>query len=207
MKPSIPLPSTDLPAPQNRALLFAFLTIAVAALIASLLMLRGQSARAQAVTEVLPNTKLEQAVKQAGTLTVTGFTEIGGVGGEFGTSADVEIRQVTMPSGAKLRGIVVTVNERDLKRTAYVDLEEVAPLFEAINRLSTITSVPGMENFQADYHTRGGLVIAVYSTHRDGKKLGASIKCGGGTAFIAIEGIGVFRGLIEKAQTALAALK
>jgi hypothetical protein len=157
-----------------------------------------------------PKTKLEAFVAQDGAVIVQGFSKIGEVKGQYGTSVVIESKEFTNAStGKKEHGITFEVRERSrLERdhTSYVDYDEIPSLIKGLEYIAKVDkSATPFENFQADYRTRGDLQISTYSTD-GGAKIAAGVTSGtiGKTrAFLTLADLDSLRAFVETARAGL----
>ena len=166
----------------------------------------------QATEAAKPKTKLEAFVAQDGAVIVQGFSKIGEVKGQYGSSVTVESKEFTnASSGKKEYGITVQVQEKarlEREHTSYVDLEEIPSLLKGLEYIEKVDkSATALENFQADYRTRGDLRISTFST-TGGISVGVSSGTIGRTnAFLPLADLPRLRALIESAQATLAKIR
>ena len=153
-----------------------------------------------------PKTKLEAFVAQDGVVIVRGFSKVGELKGQYGSSVEIESKEFTNAStGKKEYGITFEVKERsrlEREHTSYVDYDEIASLLKGLEYIAKVDkSATSFENFQADYRTRGDLQISTYSTD-GGTKTAAALTSGTigkTTAFLALSDLDTLRSLIEAA--------
>jgi hypothetical protein len=151
-------------------------------------------------------------VAQDGAVIVRGFSKVGEVKGQFGTSVLIESKEFTNAStGKKEHGITFEVKEGgrlERDHTSYVDYDEIPSLVKGLEYIAKVDkSATTFDNFQADYRTRGDLQFSVFSQD-GGAKIGAAVSSGtiGKTqAFIALADLDSIRAVVETARTGLAA--
>lgn len=164
----------------------------------------------QAGEPAKPKTKLEAFVAQDGAVIVRGFSKVGEVKGQYGSSVVVESKEFTNAStGKKEHGITLEVREKsrlEREHTSYVDYDEIPSLLKGLEYIVKVDkSATPFENFQADYRTRGDLQISTYSTDA-GTKVAAAVSSGtiGKTnAFLTLADLDSIRTLVETARASL----
>lgn len=172
----------------------------------------AQQQRSDAATTTAPKTKLEAFEAQTGTVIIRGFSNVGSIRGLYGTSIDVEAREFTnATSGRKEYGITVTVKETQrLERdsTSYIDYDEIDSLLRGIDYIGKIKrDVTTLQEFQADYRTKGDLSV---STFTSGPNVMAAIKSGTvgeTTAYLKLDDLAAFRKVISDAKAKLDSVK
>lgn len=134
----------------------------------------------QQPTDILePLTKLEAFEYQTGIVLVKNYADIGSVSGFGGTVSVTGYQFVEPVSGRKEYGIVVEItsgeNPPRLERI-YVDYDELDALVAGVDYIIKIDKVAALENFEAQYKTRGELTVTTFS--RSTGALRASISSG-----------------------------
>jgi hypothetical protein len=179
------------------------------------LMIVSSPARAQepVETELEPRTKLEAFQARTGIVIIKGFSRIGLAAGLDGTSIEVETREFRdAGSNAREYGITVEVREAGnagRRSLSYIDYDEIDPLLKGLEYLSKIdNSVTQLNRFEADYRTRGDLLISAASS-RGGV---VTLVISGGvfrraSALFRLEDLKVIRGLIIEAKNQLDAIQ
>lgn len=159
-----------------------------------------------------PKTKLEQFSAKTGVVFIRGFQEIGTVNGLYATSVTVEVKEfVNVSDGVKQYGITVRVEEKgrlDKHHTSFIDYDEIESLMKGVDYIQSVEpTVTLLDNFQADYSTRGDLKVSTFSS--DGKILSAvkSGKIGSTTAYLNIEELEKLKLLIGQAKTKIDEIK
>lgn len=159
-----------------------------------------------------PKTKLEQFQAKTGSVIVRGFSKMGSVSGQFGSSMTVESKEFTDAStGAKQYGITISVAEASPQRenTSYIDLDEIDSLLKGITYIGAITkSVTKLKDFQADYRTKGDFAISTFS-NRIGE-IGVAVQSGtyGHTsAYFDLKDLSKISEIIQTAQNTLQTIK
>jgi len=157
-----------------------------------------------------PRTKLESFGKQAGTVVIKGFSEIGTVGGMG--SVSVEAMEFTDAStGKRQTGIIMEVKESGrLERSdrSFIDYEEIEPLMKGIDYIAKVKpEVTKLGNFEAIYKTKGDFSVITYSNNG---KVDVAVKSGYigvVTAYLSLEDLTELRGLISGAKQKLDSLQ
>ncbi len=138
--------------------------------IATLLVLFPLHALAQAPeAQRTPKTKLEAFQAQEGVVVLKGFSKIAEMRGAFGGSITVSANEFTNATTRNRQsGITIDVKEGGrLERSnrSFVDYDEIESLLKGIDYIAKVDkSVTKLENFQADYRTKGDLRISVFNT-------------------------------------------
>lgn len=120
-----------------------------------------------------PATALEAFRAAPGAILTTSYEDLGEVAGVF-----VEAREMRDSDGARVRGVVVTITERQsVPDQAYVDPDELPALMKGFDALLAITSNPSGEfrNFDMRYSTKGELVLTASSTRQRGVVYGVEV--------------------------------
>ena len=119
-----------------------------------------------------PATALEAFRGLPGTILITAYEHLGDVAGVL-----VEAREMRDSAGGRVRGVVVSIVDRDEKdrrssaaEPAFIDAEELPSLMKAFDSLQAITVNPNGEfrNFDMRYSTKGELVLTASSTYQRG---------------------------------------
>lgn len=115
-----------------------------------------------------PATALEAFGAAPGEILTTAYEDLGDVDGVF-----VEARDMRNSHGARARGVVVTITERQRDAEplqAFIDPDELPALMRGFDALLAITVNPNGEfrNFDMRYATRGELVLTASSTRQRG---------------------------------------
>jgi hypothetical protein len=115
-----------------------------------------------------PLTKLETLDTQIGAVLLKNFTYIGSVSGYGGVAMVTAYEFVETRTGRKEYGIGIEVREtgrteRDGREArTYVDYDEIEALLRALDYISKIERSSTMENFEAQYRSRGELGVATF---------------------------------------------
>ena len=164
-------------------------------------------------TELEPRTKLEAFQARMGVVIVKGFSRIGLAAGLEGTSIEVESREFRdVGSNSKEYGITIEVREAGntaRRSLSYIDYDEIEPLLKGLEYLNKIdSSVTQLTRFEADYRTRGDLLVSA-SSSRGGI---ITLAISGGvvrrtTSLFRLEDLKVIKGLIIEAKNQLDAIQ
>jgi hypothetical protein len=162
--------------------------------------------------EQAPKTRLEAFDAQAGTVVIRGFSKVGELRGVYGGVLTVQSMEFTEATTSKKEyGISIDVKETDrLERTnrSFIDYDEIASLLKGIDYVSKVdSSVTKLENYQADYRTKGDFKISIFNS---GKETMASISSGsiGQTSmFLKIGDVTRFRDFVASAKNTLDSLR
>jgi hypothetical protein len=116
-----------------------------------------------------PKTKLESFEAQEGFVIVQGFSRIAELHGTFGGTVTVSAMEFTnATTGRRESGITIDVKEAGrLERSSrsFIDYDEIAALLKGIDYIGKVDrSVTRLENFQADYRTKGDLRVSTFNT-------------------------------------------
>jgi len=158
--------------------------------IGAALLLLPASVGAQMLPEcALPRTKLEAMAVLEGAVVVRGSARIGAVRGEAGALLFVAAKEFSnAASGERAQGIAVELRLPDHpkpQRPCYVDLEEIPGLLAGLEHLSAVErSATSLDEFEADYRTKGGLLATVFSAAGAPR---AAVACGFGPASTELE--------------------
>lgn len=164
-------------------------------------------------TELEPRTRLEAFQARTGIVIIKGSSRIGVAAGLDGTSLEVETRELRdAGSNSREYGITVEVRETGAngrRSLSYIDYEEIDSLLKGLEYLSKIdNSVTQLNRFEADYQTRGELLVSAFSGRGGGVTLAiASGHFRKATSLFRLEDLKVIRGLIIEAKTQLDAIQ
>jgi hypothetical protein len=163
--------------------------------------------------ELEPKTRLEAFQARTGVVIVRGFSRIGSATGSDGSSIEVEAMELRdIDSRTKEYGITIEVADAgkpERRNLSFVDYDEMDPLLKGLEYLGKVdNSVTQLKRFEADYRTRGDLVISAFS----GRGNNITIAVSSGTfrpvtSFFKLEDIKVISGLIVEAKTQLDAIR
>jgi hypothetical protein len=171
------------------------------------------AAQEPAEPELEPRTKLEAFQARTGVVIIKGFSRIGLASGLDGTSIEIENREFRdVGSNSREYGITVEVREggnNGRRNLSYIDYDEIDPLLKGLEYLSKIdNSVTQLNRFEADYRTRGDLLVAASSSR--GVVVTLAISSGvfrKATSLFRLEDLKVIRGLIIEAKNQLDAIQ
>lgn len=158
-------------------------------------------------------TKLEQFSTKTGVVLVRGFHKIGSSSGLYSTSVNVESKEfINVSDETREYGITIESFKEDgrydKKHTSFIDYDEIDSLIEGINYISSLKSnVTKLQDFQADYTTRGDLKISTFSS---GTKILAAVtsgNIGGVTAYFNLNDLEKVKKLIISAKEKIDSIK
>lgn len=112
-----------------------------------------------------PLTRLEALDTQVGAVLVKNYTYIGSVSSPRGIAMVTSYEFVDAQAGRKDYGIGVEVREigkSEREAATFIDYEEIDALLRAIDYISRIDKSATMENFEAQYRTRGELGVSTF---------------------------------------------
>ncbi len=188
-------------------------TVAEAAIGAALLTLALPSvAAAQLLPEcALPRTRLEALAVLDSAVVIRGSSRIGAVRGESGALVFISAKEFTnVGTGERVHGLTVEIRRPEHAgedRPSYVDLEEMAALIAGLEQLTAVErSATSLEELEADYRTRGGLLVTMRSTPA-GPKATVACGCGGGSTELELSDFLRFRQLLQSAFDRLRAVR
>lgn len=170
------------------------------------------SAQSKAAPSQEPKTKLEAFEAKTGVVIISGFSTVGSVSGQYGGSVSVERKEFLDASTAKREyGIVIEVKkggeiERD--NSSYIDYDEIDSLLKGIDCISKVQrSITKLDDFQADYHTKGDFKISTFSARGQSMVAVSSGDIGEVNVFLPISKLEDLRALIASAKAKLDAIK
>jgi hypothetical protein len=116
-----------------------------------------------------PKTQLEAFEANTGAVIIRSWTKVGIVHGDLGTKVTIEARElINAATGNKLHGIWIAVkgsDRSDREAGSYIDYDEIDSLIKGIDYISKIDrSVTKLDDFQADYSTRGDLRVSTFTS-------------------------------------------
>lgn len=170
----------------------------------------GSAAGQESIETVLePRTKLEAFQARTGIVIIKGYSRIGLAAGLDGTSIEVESREFR-DAGSNAREYGITIEVREAGNTprrslSYIDYDEIDPLLKALEYINKIdNSVTQLTRFEADYRTRGDLLVSAFS----GRGGVITLAISGGvfrrvTSLFRLEDLKVIRGLVIEAKNQL----
>ena len=115
-------------------------------------------------------TRLETLMYETGALIVKGYTRVGSMSGSRGAANFTAWEVSEVASGRTERGVGVeisdtTPNRPDFEERAYIDYDELTPLLKGIDHIMKLDDkVTKLARFEAQYQTRGGLVLVTFNT-------------------------------------------
>ncbi|UHG93269.1 hypothetical protein [Spirosoma oryzicola] len=185
---------------------------------AILLSLQTLSGFSQITTSVAtnpdkPKTKLESFIAQDGIVLVTSFSTIGTVQGLYDSSVIIQSQEVANPtSGRKEHGITIEVKQSgriEREHTSYVDYDEIESLLKGLDYIDKIDkSSVKLDDFQADYKTKGDLKFTTYTSKGGEIKLSiTSGRIGSTNSYHNKSDIASVRNLLVTAKTKLDSIK
>jgi hypothetical protein len=188
---------------------FCLIFITLGLLIFSFGHAAGQEAN---VPELEPRTKLEAFEARTGIVIIKGYSRIGLAAGLEGGSIEVETREFRDADNSKEYGISVEVREAgtpERRRTSFVDYDEIDSLLKGLDYLGKIDhSATNLTRFEAEYRTRGSLVISAFSTRGGAVTLAVSSgHFSRVTSLFRLDDLKAIRGLIIEAKNQLDAIK
>lgn len=168
----------------------------------------------QAGDQEKAKTKLEAFVAQDGVVVIRGFSKVGDIRGQFGSSLVVETKEFTNAgSGKREHGITVQVKEAgrlERDHTSFVDFDEIPSLLKGLEYIGKVDkSSTTLDQFQADYRTKGDLVVSTFND-AGGSKISVAVSSGvigKTTAYLALGDLERVRELIRTAYATLEKLR
>ncbi len=163
-----------------------------------------------------PKTKLEAFQAKSGAVIIRGFSRVGSLERLADESVEVKGQEFTdASSGKKEYGITVTVESRSptssrlgKESTSYIDYDEIDSLVKGIDYIAKIDeTTTKLAAFQADYHTKGDLIVSTYSNQGGVRARIQSGRFGGTSAFLSLMELEQFKKLILKAKEMLDEIK
>lgn len=158
-------------------------------------------------------TKLQAFNAKTGAVIVRGFSKVGSVRGLYGTSVSAEARELTdATDGTKVSGIAIEVVEGgsyEKSETSYIDYDEIESLLKGIDYIAKIDKgATRLDDFQADYRTRGDFSISTFSGSTGGTMVSVrSGEIGSASAFYPIDKLPALRDLITQTKARLDSIK
>ena len=121
----------------------------------------------QPTTDIFePPTKLEKFEARTGTIIVKNYTEVGSVSGYGGAVSATSYEFVDAQSGLKEYGLGIEIRDSrpsEREERLYLDYDEIDSLIKAIDHMIKIDKSETLENFEAQYKTRGGLAVNTFN--------------------------------------------
>jgi hypothetical protein len=148
-------------------------------------------------------------MSETGVVIVKGYTRVGSMTGSRGAANFTALEVTDAGSGRTERGVGVeisdpTPNRPDFEERAYIDYDELAPLLKGIDQIMRLDDkVTKLTRFEAQYQTRGGLVLVTFNT--PGGYAAAISTYGGRRPRFVLRptGLAEFRNLLESAKEVL----
>lgn len=138
------------------------------ALFAGIFLMGSLATMAQEATpKVSPGTRVEAFSTRAGSLIISGFTPVGGMGGEQSGRVSIQARELRDAANPKsaLWSVYLIVSEPGRPArvgVAHVDEDEIDSLLRALDYLAKLTPTStGMKHVDGSFTTKGGLSISV----------------------------------------------
>ncbi|MCS6116671.1 hypothetical protein [Shewanella baltica] len=176
----------------------------------ALLVLASFSSIAQESTEApKPATKLEAFQAKSGSVIIKGYTTVGRISGINGIiSVDAREIKDAGAGSAKTSGITISVKEDGRlarENTSFIDADEVASLLQGIEYISKVTKeITHLENFEAEYRTKGDFSIVIFNTKTGELSIAVSSgRIGKTSAYIKVEALAELKQLINQAKLKL----
>ncbi len=159
-------------------------------------------------SEKPPATKLEAFQARTGSVVIRGFTTVAEIRG-LGAIVGVDAREFTDASDSKrITGIAIQVKETgrlERENRAFIDADEIESLLKGIEYIEKIgKNVTKLDNFEADYKTKGDLRITVFSSSKG--EISASVavgRIGRTSAFLNLSQLGELRKAVLAARALL----
>lgn len=177
---------------------------------ATLIALLPWQAAAQApIAPTPPKTKLEAFEAQEGVVIVQGFSKIGELRGTYGGSVTVVAKEFTnATTGRREAGIVIDVKEAgrlERNNRSFIDYEEIGPLLKGIDYIGKVEkSVTKLENFQADYRTKGDFRVSTFNMPSGDVMVAVSAgRIGSTSVHLKFADLAAFRNYISSAKERL----
>ena len=158
-------------------------------------------------------TKLEQFSAKTGVVLIRGFHKIGSAQGLYSTSVNIQAKEFTnVTDGTKQYGITIEAfkenGKYDKEHTSFIDYDEIDSLVKGINYITKIKpDVTKLEDFQADYKTKGDLKISTFSSGTKIMSAVTSGNIGGVASYFNIEDLAKAKDLILKAKAKIEEVK
>ena len=158
-------------------------------------------------------TKIEQFSTKTGVVIIRGFHKIGTAQGLYNTSVNIESKEFTNVSdGTKQYGITIQTFKEDGRydkdHTSFIDFDEIDSLVKGIEYISKVKEgVTKLENFQADYNTKGDLKISTFSSTNGVMAAVTSGNIGGVAAYFKVSDLEQVKQLIIQAKQKIEAIK
>lgn len=158
-------------------------------------------------------TKIEAFEATSGVVIVRGISRVGAIQGRFNSSITLQCKESTdASSGRKEYGIIVsvkTISDFERESISFIDYDEIESLLKGIEFILKIDkTTTKLDTFQADYKTRGSLIISTFSNSQGG--IDATVQSGRFNAIsasLSLADLEQFKKLIAKSKEMLDAIK
>lgn len=165
----------------------------------------------QGDTAAQPKTKLEAFQARSGSVIITGFEQTGDMKCALtGGSLSVEARELTdAATGRSEYGLAVMVDKYNERTTrSYVDADEVESLLKGLDYVvKADKSVTPLANFQADYRTRGDLMVSSFN-NKDRIMLAVQTEAPyGSTCYLGMDQAAALRSAVVAARDRIKAIR
>ena len=154
-------------------------------------------------------TRLESLMSETGAVIVKGYTRVGSMNGSRGVAFFTAWEVTNARTGRREQGVTVEIgdaasNRPDVEERAYIDYDELDPLLKGIGYLLKLDDkATKLSRYEAQYQTRGGLVLVTFSTP-NGYLSAISTLGGRRPRFVLRQtGLAEFRNLLESAKEVL----
>ena len=157
-------------------------------------------------------TKLEAFQAKTGTVIIRGFSTIGTLRSPYNGTVTVESKEFTDAiSGRKEYGITIEVKEAgriERENTSYIDYDEIDSLVKGIDYIGKIDNTSTkMKEFQADYRTKGDLMISTFSLNKEVMIAISSGTIGKASTYFKLSSLAEIRDLIINAKAQIDSIK
>lgn len=154
-------------------------------------------------------TKLESLTSEIGAVIVKGYTRVGAMSGSRGAASLTAWEVINARTGRREQGVTVEIgdaaaNRPEVEERAYIDYDELDPLLKGIDYLLKLDDkVTKLSRYEAQYQTRGGLVLVTFNTP-NGYLSAISTWGGRRPRFVLRQtGLAEFKNLLESAKEIL----
>jgi uncharacterized protein (DUF2126 family) len=154
-------------------------------------------------------TKLETLMSETGAVLVKGYTRVGSMNGSRGAAYVTAWEVINAKTGQREQGVTVEMGEgagtrADVEERAYIDYAELGPLLKGIDYILKLDEkVTKLSRYEAQYQTRGGLVLVNFNTP-NGYLSAISTWGGRRPRFVLRQtGLAEFKNLLESAKEVL----
>jgi hypothetical protein len=162
-----------------------------------------------------PKTRVETFEAQSGIVIIRGFSVVGELKGALGGITTVQSMEFTNAANrSKEFGISIDIKETGrLERSnrSFIDYDEIESLLKGLDYVGKIDkSVTPLDNFQADFRTRGGFQISTFNSAANGGRTMVALQSGaiGSTSmYLNMEDLPRFRDMIANGKAKLDSIK